>query len=80
MNAAADALAAAAAAADGSTLATGAEDAAGALDADAADEFAASPALPPLDLSQAPIARGRTTHRARCTFMARKTSGFGDAE
>ncbi|MGD0529307.1 MAG: hypothetical protein ABSE49_29480, partial [Polyangiaceae bacterium] len=61
----------------GSTLATGADDAAGALDADA---LGPSPALPPLDLSQAPIARGRTTHRARCTFMARKTSGFGDAE
>jgi hypothetical protein len=75
MNAAADAFAAAAAAAEGSTVATGADDAAGAL----ADPLAAAFA-PLLGLSQATIARGRTIQRARCTFMARKTSGLGEAE
>jgi hypothetical protein len=74
MNAWADALAAAAAAADGSTVATGAEEAAGALEA-----LAAAPA-PLLGLSQALSARGRTTHKARCTFMATGTSSFGEAE
>jgi hypothetical protein len=74
-NAAADALAAAAAAADGSTVATGAEDAAGALG------VALGVALAPLlGLSQAQSARGTTTHKARCTFMAGETSGFGEAE
>jgi hypothetical protein len=75
MKAAADALAAAAAAADGSTVATGAEEAAGAP----ADALGA-PFAPLLGLSQAMIERGRTTHKARCTFMARKTSGVGEAE
>ena len=75
MNAAADALAAAAAAAEGSTEATGADEAAGALDA------ALGAALAPLlGLSQALIARGRTIHKARCTFMARGTSGSCEAE
>jgi hypothetical protein len=62
MNAAADALAAAAAAAEGEMLATGADEAAGALGAALGAAVA-----PPLELSQAIAlkARGSTIHTAR---------------
>jgi hypothetical protein len=73
MNAAADALAAAAAAADGEMLATGGVEAVGALGAALA--LAVVPA-PPLELWQAsaPSAKGNSTHSARWTFMAEKIS------